>query len=245
MKVFTLLYSRSKEDDLGNFLFFETFRVGFPDAELFVFSNANTNKFNKVAEKLTHQNGGEFFLINKEIEHHQFISFLIQNENKPFYLIDPDTIWFDKMPKHFDSALAGRFIPRFYDLHANSNTFERLHTSCLYISPKEIKEVYERFDEYFNIDYLKPLIYYLDGKRYRFDTASQLYQILKNYDLISVFDESINEKFCHLFCGSHVSLVSKAYPEISETHNLAIKNVEYAKNLKKKQDLFFLSRAWI
>jgi len=245
MKVFTLLYSRSKEDDLGNFLFFETFRVGFPDAELFVFSNANTNKFNQVAEKFTHQNDGKFLLINKEIEHPQFINYLIQAEDKPFYLIDPDTIWFDKMPKHFDSPLAGRFIPRFYDLHANANTFERLHTSCLYISPKEIKEVYKHVDEYFNINYVEPLIYYLEGKRYRFDTASQLYQLLKSHNLIHVFDETINEKFCHLFCGSHISLVSKSYPEINEMHKLAIENVEYAKNLKKKQDLFFSSKPWI
>jgi len=245
MKVFTLLYSRSQEDDVGNFVFFDTFKKGFPKAELFVYSNKNTSQFNKKAEELTYKNSGKFFLFDEEVEHDEFISYLIHTQDEPFYLIDPDTIWFEEMPGCFDSALAGRFIPRFYDSYVNANTFERLHTSCLYICPKKIKQIYRNIYDRFNLNYSKPFTYYLEGKRYRFDTTAQLYQLLKNYNLTYAFDESIDKKFCHLFCGSHISFVSEVYPRIKKTHKSAIENVEYAKKLKKEQDLFFLSKPWI
>lgn len=245
MKVFTLLYSRSQEDDAGNFVFFETFKKGFPKAELFVYSNNNSSQFNEKAKELTYKNNGKFFVFSEEVEHDEFISYLIYTQDEPFYLIDPDTIWFEEMPNYIDSALAGRFIPKFYDLYNDANTFERLHTSCLYISPEKIKQIYRNTLKYCDLNYIKPFVYYVGGKRYMFDTTAQLYQLLENYNLTHAFDEAIDQKFCHLFCGSHISLISKVYPELIKAHRYAIENEEYAKQLKKEQDLFFLSSPWI
>jgi len=245
MNVFTLLFSRSTKDNPGNFVFFKTLKKGFKNVKLNVFSNANDFEFDLIAEKYTKQYNGIFTKLKTEIEHSDFILFLINTETEPFYVIDPDTIWFDQMPKIFSKPLAGRYIPRFYDKHTDTNTYDRLHTSCLYINPKLLKEQLSNIYFANNINLISPFIYYLNSKRYRFDTAAQLFHFLNPINAVEIFNEEINKKFCHLFCGSSLEEVSKSYPMLWEIHKLAVEDSCYAMDLKNKQDILFNSLPWI
>ena len=245
MNVFTLLFSRSIKSDPGNFVFFKSFKKGFNNVKLHVFSNANDFQFNLTAERHTKQYNGIFTKLEKEVTHDDFILFLINTETEPFYIIDPDTIWFDQMPETFSKPLAGRYIPRFYDLYTEANTYDRLHTSCLYINPKLLKEQTSVIHFKGDVNLISPFIFYLNNKRYRFDTASQLFHFLNPISSVEIFNEDINKKFCHLFCGTNLEEVSEAYPELEEMHKLAVKDKCYAIDLKNKQDKLFNSLPWI
>jgi len=131
MEVNTLLYCRHPKDAAGNWMFFETIRKAFPVEIINVYSNDNSEEFNCVALEKCQQIGANFLLIENEIEHTNFIEALLQVVEEPFYVVDPDTIWFKEMPKTFNGALAGRLIPDFYDTYTKSNTHTKEYTLVL------------------------------------------------------------------------------------------------------------------
>jgi hypothetical protein len=243
--IFILLFCRTEKDYDGNFIFFDSIRKGFPDAFINVFSNANSRSFNCAAKSNCERCGANFFELDREIEHWQFIKDLIETQQNPFYIIDPDTVWLDKMPAKFNADLAGRYIPSFYEKNGDVNTFSRLHTSCLYLDPVAIKQ--KTTVAYFGheIQHIAPSLYYQDGKRYRHDTCSSLYHFLKSEGKVIEFDNHLNDKFAHLFCGTHLSFVGDAYPELIATYQDLKDNKLNFKRLRQKQESFFAESVWI
>ena len=179
LTVYTLLYCRANEDKEGNFIFFDSVRKGFPNAQINVYSNANSKEFNKKAKSKCESIDANFIELKDEIQHYYFIEHILNAKNKPFYIIDPDTVWFDEMPLKFDADIAGRYIPNFYDKYSDTNTFSRLHTSCLYVNPVSTKEHLAQTAFSGEINLIKPTIFYLNKIRFRHDTCSSLYHFLK------------------------------------------------------------------
>lgn len=244
MNVHILLYCRSQENVIGNFLFFQTIRIAFPSQNIIVFSNDNDDLFNQKAAALCEKVKAELVILNSEVTHAEHISNLLSIETNPFYIVDPDTVWYEEMPCSYQALMAGRYIPNFYDFLTESNTYERLHTSCLYLDPDGIYEELSKVKYLHEFNPISPSIYYHDEIRYRYDTTSKLYNFLQFKGKTFNFDAQVNNKFAHLFCGTHLDIVSEAYPQLKNCYQKVLQDTEFAKTLKKEQDLFFLSSPW-
>ena len=244
MKVFTLLYSRS-EDYYGNLLFFDTIRQAFPEGEINVVSNANSPEFNSIAFDKCLSIDARFGVIDTEISHEYFIEHLVSTEEEDFYLIDPDTIWFEAMPWHFDAAIAGRYIPQYYCQNWAAFTHDRLHTSCLFISPRRLQVLLNSLKGTKDCNLYAPFVYYVDGQRMRFDTCSQLFHLLKTSDQAQAFDKDLNSKFCHLFCGTHLELIEEDMRRsLTKIHQHALSGMDNAKQLFDLQNKYFMDHSW-
>tara|TARA_Y100000004_G_C8808786_1_gene366687 strand:+ start:15 stop:758 length:744 start_codon:yes stop_codon:yes gene_type:complete len=244
MKVFTLLFSRS-QDYYGNLLFFDTVRQAFPKAEINVISNANSSKFDSIAEDKCLSVNANFYTLDKEITHEHFIEHLITTEEEDFYLIDPDTIWFEEMPWDLDTAIAGRYIPNYYCQNWEAFTHDRLHTSCFFVSPKRLNSLLSNSKHSVEFNLVAPFVYYVDGQRMRFDTCSQLFHFLKPYNQALTFDEELNSKFCHLFCGTHLEFIEEGMRHsLVKMHQHALSGVENAKQLVHMQNEYFKAHSW-
>ena len=95
MKVFVLQYCRTDIDLFGNCLFQDSVRNSFPDDEIIVYDNFNPIKYCSIFKEKADKIGAEFKMLKREYEHTEYILQLITQEIEPFYLIDPDTIWFE------------------------------------------------------------------------------------------------------------------------------------------------------
>ncbi len=244
MKVFTLLYSRS-EDYYGNLLFFDTVRRAFPKAEVHVVSNANSPKFDSMAANKCLSIDAKFYSLDTEISHEYFVEHLVSTEENDFYLIDPDTIWFEAMPWDFSAAVAGRYIPEYFCQHCDAFTHDRLHTSCLFISPKRLNDLLSKVERSTECNLFAPFTYYVNGKRMRFDTCSQLFHFLKTFDQAQAFDKDLNSKFCHLFCGTHLELIEEGMRRsLTKMHEHALSGTENARQLFDLQNKYFMEHSW-
>ncbi len=239
MRVFVLLYCRSDDNLQGNLLFFESIRVGFPDAEIHVFDNNNPHAYCEQFAHETERIKGTFTMLSREILHSQFIESLAKKEDEDFYVVDPDTIWFDRMPKSYDAPLAGRLIPAFFDSFTGCHTLSRLHTSCLFLSPAAIRSHLSGLRNKFAFNGFRDVIFKHNGKWFRYDTCGQLYHALQ--DAAHVYDDQENSAFAHLFCGTHLDLMRQYYPRLAEIHDLVAKGERDLQWLYHEQNNFFNS----
>jgi hypothetical protein len=243
MEINTLLYCRHPKDAAGNWVFFETIRKAFPEETINVYSNQNSKEFDCVAMKKCQQVNANFLPIENEIKHSEFIASLITLSKKPFYVVDPDVIWFKKMPKSFTGAMAGRLIPDFYDTYTKSNTHKRIHTSVMWLDPEKIKELLTTVT-WFQFDPISSCTYYLNGCLYRFDSLAKLYQFLVTKDSCYEFTKKENDGFAHLFCGTHLSVVGDEIEQLEATHKKAITDKKFAMSLYDQQVQYFNSTPW-
>jgi len=241
MNVHVLLYCRTEEDVKGNTLFFDTVRVGFPDATIHVWDNANQDAYRNRFKSDSNAVNCEHHNIEREILHSDWIKHLVDVEKQPFYIIDPDTIWYDKMPERFDAAIAGRVIPEFFDHYTGCFTFERIHTSCIYIDPLVVQNAMD-VEGKFAFDWASDdMIPDPDqkGEWLRFDTCAKLYHAMPT-KLIHKFTDEENSKFAQLFCGTHQSIIKNYYKELADVWD-TVGNRDF-RNLYKEQHKFFTTR---
>ena len=243
MEINTLLYCRHSKDAAGNWIFFETIRKAFPTETINVYSNDNSEEFNCAALEKCQQIGANFLLIENEIEHTNFIKVLLQVREEPFYVVDPDTIWFKEMLKTFDGALAGRLIPDFYDTYTKSNTHKRIHTSVMWLDPKKIKKLLAGATK-FDFNPFSPCTYYLNNCLYRFDSLAKLYHFLLAKGACYEFSKKENDCFAHLFCGTHLSVVGVEIEKLETMHKKAVADKKFAMSLYDQQVQYFDSTPW-
>ena len=243
MEINTLLYCRDPKDVAGNWIFFDTIRKGFPKETINVYSNQNTKEFDCVALEKCQQINANFLPIENEIKHPNFIAALLQYNKNPFYVVDPDTIWFKEMPKDFTEAMAGRLIPDFYDVYSKSNTHKRIHTSVMWLNPEKIKTLLTTAT-WFEFDPINPCTYYLNNCLYRFDSLAKLYHFLVTKNACHEFTKKENESFAHLFCGTHLSIVGNEIKELELLHKKASTDKKFAMSLYDQQNQFFNGAPW-
>jgi hypothetical protein len=160
-------------------LVFKTLRVGFPTADVTVHLNALSDE----QAKTISSDASDCLFECVDTIHHDWINSLIDNAEKPFWILDTDVVFYASMedfqPKE---CLAGYRIPEFYDRFSGCITRSRLHTSLLYFDPEKIKEAMLRRHANYNrteftplANLINPLCFPLRGKMYFHDTCSMLY----------------------------------------------------------------------
>lgn len=253
MEINTLLYCRHPKDVAGNWIFFETIRKAFPTETINVYSNQNTKEFDCKTEQKCKQISANFFLIENEIQHVDFITSLLYGRRDPFYIVDPDVIWFKKMPKTFIGAMAGRLIPNFYDPVSKTNTHKRIHTSVMWLDPQKIKNLLatasicldgNKLNLDFDFNPFNACAYYLNSCLYRFDTLAKLYHFLLTKNACYEFTEKENNGFAHLFCGTHLSSVQTEIEELEFMHKKAALDEKFAMSLYEQQVQYFNNAPW-
>jgi hypothetical protein len=241
MKVFVLQYCRTDIDLFGNCLFQDSVRNSFPDDEIIVYDNFNPIKYCSIFKEKADKIGAEFKMLKREYGHTEYILQLITQEIEPFYLIDPDTIWFEPLPQHFDAAIVGRYVPPFYNPDKQAYTLPRIHPSCMYIDPIKCKNIIK--ESVFGDDLICQIpVFTWNKTNYWIDSVGLFYTFYK--DQCQVFSDDDNAKFAHLLCGTHISLVQKRIPELSELHQKVQFNLISPRQLHSIQNDLYEKSKW-
>lgn len=264
-KVYILATCRKPELLPATLLVFDTIRVGFPTASIDVHINGICCDPLRALEYKVMKVNGALYKMAQTI-HHEWIESLIYRENEPFFICDTDVIFWDNFEKWDFSghALAGRYIPQFYDEFSKCITRPRLHTSLLYIDPvevrKQIKAYYNQFpDTPFNP---KPNLFYpmfhplmepvasenaddrlfpFGGRlftNYFYDTCSMLYHAIGGLP----FNEEHLNCFDHLHCGTISDIIAPHLSigkDLVAKHQAAFANPQLAKGCWKHQNEYF------
>jgi len=247
VKVNILTFCKGQSSFYGNSLIFKTLRVGFPNAEIFVYDNASPHLFSEKIKVLSEENDCHFARLETEINHHAFIDTIISNnkDNEDIVFLDPDLCFWENCENwRFDSLLAGRLIPRFYDEFSGCITHPRVHTSFLWV-PKP-KELLGEINKLIKFEYqpFQPYMYFLENKWFRYDTLSSLYSVFN--ERIKTFNEKELNSYDHLFCGTHLDLV-KDYlnddGQLNDIHDKAKKDYKLIKGIWREQEKHFTDRS--
>jgi len=266
MKVYSLLYCRHDKDLPTSLLFFSSLRVGFPNCEIVLVDNANPQKYKQIFKKKAQELGLKVQNLSNEISHERFVSSLIYRKTDPFYIIDPDTMYFESMEKQFDAPFAGRYIPKYQHdtawFYKTTYTLPTLHSCCMYIDPNYYKKLLK--DATIDNLMVNPKCFDSLGNWwwehenkeinsdlpvYSYDIMSEFYNHFSTY--CRPFSEEENSKFLHMMCGSHfhLKIFSSKYSVFNNWQEhlfdeLKTNKNEYAKSLYKIQDDFFKGLSW-
>ena len=252
MKVFVLQYCRTDIDLFGNCLFQDSVRNSFPDDEIIVYDNFNPIKYCSIFKEKADKIGAEFKILKREYRHTEYILQLINQETEPFYLIDPDTIWFEPLPQHFDAAIAGRYVPPFNLRLGPKNISHHIpnflaydlpviHTCCMYIDPIKCKNIIKESVFGDQLIHSKK-VFTWNKVNYRTDSAGLFYTLYQ--DQCQVFSDDDNAKFAHLLCGTHISKVQKSAPDILKLHQKFQSNLISPRQLYSIQMDFYERLKW-
>lgn len=238
-RVFCITYCRRPELYYGTSLIFQTIRAGFPDAEIVVIDNASAYGVEET-RRLAESVGAIFVHYEKERRHQDILADIVIGADVPTAVVDPDIVFWDRADES-TAMLEGRLIPCFLDPYTGCHTHERLHTSFLKFRPELREAIREVRAQRFDWEPFSPTMLEMDGW-HRWDTMASLYASLKH--IAKPFSESDLNKYDHLFCGSHIDLVSDKLNEWGDKframHESArVGDLEALRGIWKLQDTFF------
>lgn len=174
-------------------LCFDTIRVGFPKATIYADINADLcapGMADKAFFKACHQN---IFTtkLSSPVHHAEWIRRVLMNhkaDNGPCIILDADTIfWKSCEDWFFDAPLAGYFVPTMWNDFAQCVSFERLHTSFLWVSDinavfNHLRSVYppahEETGAYCPFDPFMPRVQFVRGQPFFWDSCAGLYNMI-------------------------------------------------------------------
>lgn len=260
MKVHLLVTYRRAELLRASTMVFDSIRQGFPQAQIVAQLNEAEDgeaglDWSPIYEACKRARV-EVAAVRTQTIHHEWILGLLDRETEPFFICDTDLVFFDELEgmDMFGAALAGRFIPQFFDAFTNCITRPRLHTSLLYFHPRRIREETEKYFAQFPETRFNPrpnLIYpgYLPQrsesgltvKNFFHDTASLLYQAIGG----TRFTPELLDRFGHLNFGTISDMVAPAYPQYPwrMQHFAAFDNPELLRGSWKTDDEFYRRHA--
>ena len=203
--VYVIAYCRSMDLFYGSSLFAETVRVGFPSAHIRVIENGSIPEASSRLKDLAKTVDAEFVAV-AEHPHWELVQNIFMNAQRPFAIIDPDVIFWEKMDDE-NGLISGRLIPTFLDPFSECITKERLHTSLLKVSdPEGLKStIHNIAQNKFEWRPFMPVMLEINGQWIRYDTAAALYASIKT--LAKPFGIKELDAYDHLFCGSHLDQV--------------------------------------
>jgi hypothetical protein len=257
MRVFISAHCRNPDLFDATKFVFKTLRVGFPNSEIIVYDNALSQLHRSEIQELCRKNTCKFQHIPQAVSYggliwQIFSSILASDQDEPFWLCDTDIVFWDSMEQfEFETAMAGRHIPKFFDTYTKCITMPRLHTSLLYIDPAKVRRemdmLLENFpretphnpmvnpvfpffmpspegkDEYFFYDLCAPMSYMLSQTR---------------------FTEKHLDCFDHANCGTFADLLEPHGHEGMVARQKAMfANPETMRGLWKEQDKYFAYHA--
>lgn len=215
MKVFLLATVRKPELLPFTTLVFKTLRVGFPTALVGVFINHMAPELNSVIRKECEAIGAS--CSDAETIHHEWILYLTQIEEEPFFICDTDVIFYENFERFkFDGPLAGYRVPEWNDAFSGAITRARLHTSLLYINPMKVSVLVKEYldkiaDTPFTpkVNLINPLVIPFKSKPYFYDTCSLLYHAIGGQS----FTDEQKDAYCHINFGTIPDLVLPRLPK--------------------------------
>lgn len=247
-KVHILATCRNADIIRGTTLVFDTIRTGFPNAEIRVYENALPRFAQKPVRKACDK-AGCMVVESKPTIHHEWIESLLATENEPFYICDTDVVFWKSFEGFtWPTALAGRFVPQFYDEFTNCITRARLHGSLLYIDPAMVKAgVSTWLSQFPKTDFnppanlIHPLVIPSGSESYFHDTCCLLYQAIGG----SEFNEAHLDCYDHLNCGTISDLVAPHVTDLRmrEAHFAVFENPLLAKGVWTSQDEYYRRHA--
>jgi hypothetical protein len=240
--VYVITYCRSMDLFYGTSLFLETIRVGFPKSNILIIDNGSIPEAVLHLKNLASKCNAKFNPIS-ERPHWLLIQNMVMTAKRPFAIVDPDVIFWEKMDD-LDAIVSGRLIPNFIDPFSECITKERLHTSLLKFSdPQHLQSLTHSVRKTkFEWQPFQPTMIEVNGKWIRYDTAAVLYSSIK--PLSKPFSKKELDSYDHLFCGSHLDQVLPKMGPFGEVflefHNQASKgNLSALKGIWKIQEKFF------
>jgi len=213
LKIYVLTYCKDISQLYGNTLIFKTLRVGFPTAEVVLIDNNSVSEARPTLSNLARKNNCNYFQLNSDLLHHQFLSNIIklesltQSKDKEVVFLDPDIVFWDKCEDWDlgDCLIGGRLIPRFKDEYSKSITESRIHTSFLWIKDCGlfVKEMEKIRDEYMDFEPFIPVMVKNPDNNlwWRYDAGSSLYHALPKNKIFHFGEKELNS-YDHIFCGS-------------------------------------------
>jgi len=248
MRVHILATCRRPELLRLTLLVFESLRVGFPTWPVTVWLNrleSGSAARQAVLEACRDAQVDE--VRDTNTIHHAWVEHLAGQELENFVICDTDLIFWEAVEGwKFNRALAGRFIPRFFNEYSNCWDQQRLHTCLLFIQPRALADEARAYNGQFpnhvflpgcNLFYplRVPLAY---GVNIFFDTTSALFHAIGGVP----FTEGQNAAFDHLGFGTISDLV---LPHLTDGEQLAanraavLANVTLAKGAWKAELAYY------
>ena len=89
-KIFLLTYCRNLELLWSSTLVFDSLRIGFPEADVFVYDNQSLPDARAIIHKKTRDCGGYFHPLDTEVLHQDFIEDTLRTQAGTVIFIDPD-----------------------------------------------------------------------------------------------------------------------------------------------------------
>lgn len=230
-------------------LWAQTIRTGFPTYRINVWGNHLSDQEEEVLRHTAYAVGANFANIART-GHDAWIESLILQSTEPFWICDTDMVFWENVEGREPAGeFSGRFEPEFEEPYTNTRHVERLHTCLMYIDPamtraairafmSEIPELWRDQAQFTMIR--QTYIPNRSGKTIFYDTLAGLYQA--GYG--TAFEESLDECFDHLMCGSYSddagpSLQSGNGPSLTKQHLTVCKNIQIVRGLRSQQKAIY------
>lgn len=206
---------------------FETLRIGFPNARVFVYGNGLDAASGDDARKAARKVGAEFHAFPVR-PHGQWIESLIGKQTQPFWICDTDITFHKSVEGWFEGAtdlFAGRYEPEFFEPWTQSQHVARLHPSLMWFNPRSLRAAIRAWPgthPWLN-SVEKTLIRWtfvpVRGDLCFYDTCAGLHHALGG----THFTRDQNDCFSHRFSGTYSHLIGateaqlRAHEEICKT----------------------------
>jgi len=248
LKVFILATCKNPELFAYTKLVFETLRIGFPNARIFVDLNNLEIKQEASIKEIAEELGCIVRSISETI-HHKWLAEILKKEVDPFWIVDTDVIFYKEVESWTTTnALFGARIPEFIDEFTGAQTKARLHTSLLRIDPVGVNEALKSYFSTQNITEFNPhasLIYpqvvAVSGIPNFYDTLASLYHAIGGED----FKPHQKDSYFHFHFGTFSDRVLEKLQDsvkIKESRERVLSNSEVGKGLWRVQEQFFRDR---
>jgi len=242
MKVYVIITAPVQHERELCELTLKTIRIGFPNATLMIVGNQGYMPHRREIDAL------EAMVSRDNGSHPQVLqNILVENtrNDEPLVLVDGDVIFHKQMEDfNLHSILTGDLIPSFKSPWSDSFTFERLHTSLLYVrSGSELVEelsyggpraAYEKWTkDYFNTCPIFPCLTYYKGKPLYHETMSLAYHRIGGTE----FGAYELDCFDHVNSVSFARIMTKLLPPgkkipFLELHKTVLDNINQLHKLK-------------
>lgn len=253
-RVVTLVTVPSDEQLVENTLFFDTIRVGFPNAEIKVSVNGdNSEETKNIVSKRCDDIHAEYDELSYQYHHGAWIHHeVVQASNRGsegLVIVDPDTIWFDDCQGFdFPTLIAGRFVPVMWNEFAMAISYERLHTSFLWV--RSCRELMDAIDtsyppakmpsgEYCPVNPFMPRVMFHQGFPMFWDSCSTLFNMVGG----SIFTENELDRYAHVNSTAFHDIMMERVEDkeaLANQHQQAHeRNFDYFRQFWKAEDMYY------
>lgn len=227
-------------------LVFQTLRIGFPTAEVFVHINdvpggPSPAPIAKEAERV-----GAHLYGSIDWRHDAWIDRLLQG-NSPIVICDTDMVFHESVEDwQFAEPLAGALEPDHCNPVSQARHLKRLHTSLLFARPVEIRDRVRQWCAQ------RPQVPYhvapqlvrqqwlpLFGQTWFADTCALLCDAIGGQS----FTEAQREAFTHLHCGTWSDIAGREIPGLKDAHARAVKEPQSVRGLWRTYEQWYSEHA--